>query len=272
MDARCGGEGLGSPVMQGRLLDLVGEAYSVLDLDDFRIGLLESLRRAVVVDWASLNDVGPRPEDVFAMSDPPVPAELHERFGRHAHENPLVRAFADRSKGDVLRLSDVVSREELHATALYREVYAELGLEHQVAFTLPAPRGFVLGVALSRRREDFTESECSLLATARPHLIQAYRNAREHTALRRRLGMTRGLPATDLRARGLTPREAEVVRLMASGRTNADVAAELGLSARTVQTHLQRAYRKLGVRTRSEAARIAWAGYANSADAIVDPG
>jgi DNA-binding CsgD family transcriptional regulator len=250
--------------MHERLLELIGETAGLLDVDDFRRGLLEALARAIPVDWASLNDVGPRPEEVFALSVPPVPVEMYARFAQHVHENPLVRAFADTTSARVRRLSDVAT-PEFSETALYRSVYSVLGLEHQIAFTLPAPRGYVLGVALSRRREDFTDAECAFLETARPHLIQAYRNAREYTALRRRLGDERGRPLVDLRARGLTPREEEVVRMMASGRTNADVAAALELSPRTVQSHLQNAYRKLGVRTRSEAARIAWSVSADSA-------
>lgn len=52
----------------------------------------------------------------------------------------------------------------------------------------------------------------------------------------------------------LTPREREVCRLVAGGATNAEVAAALFLSARTVEHHLRMSYRKLGVRSRSELA------------------
>ena len=43
-------------------------------------------------------------------------------------------------------------------------------------------------------------------------------------------------------------REREVVALVADGRSNEEIAAELVLSVRTVERHLQNAYAKLGVR------------------------
>jgi predicted ATPase/class 3 adenylate cyclase/DNA-binding CsgD family transcriptional regulator len=53
----------------------------------------------------------------------------------------------------------------------------------------------------------------------------------------------------------LTPAEREVVRLVATGLTNKDVAAELFISPRTVQTHLTHVFDKLGVRTRTQLAQ-----------------
>lgn len=53
----------------------------------------------------------------------------------------------------------------------------------------------------------------------------------------------------------LTETEAQVARLVAGGRTNAEVAAELFVSVRTVESNLTRLYRKLGVRSRTELAR-----------------
>ena len=51
---------------------------------------------------------------------------------------------------------------------------------------------------------------------------------------------------------GLTTRELDVARRAAAGASNLAIAAELGISVRTVETHLQRTFRKLGV-TRREA-------------------
>lgn len=53
----------------------------------------------------------------------------------------------------------------------------------------------------------------------------------------------------------LTERELEIARLVATGRSNKAVGRELGISARTVSTHLTRIYRKLGVRDRGELER-----------------
>lgn len=56
------------------------------------------------------------------------------------------------------------------------------------------------------------------------------------------------------RSDGLSPREAQVLELVAGGRTNKEIAAELVVSVHTVERHLQNAYRKVGVRNRSDAA------------------
>lgn len=52
----------------------------------------------------------------------------------------------------------------------------------------------------------------------------------------------------------LTDREAEVLALVAAGRSNAEIAAELGLSLKTVQNHVSRVLAKLQVRDRTQAA------------------
>ncbi|MEV6348743.1 response regulator transcription factor [Actinoplanes sp. NPDC051851] len=57
---------------------------------------------------------------------------------------------------------------------------------------------------------------------------------------------------------GLSPRERDVVRLIARGRTNAEIAGELFISVGTVKTHLGSVHTKLGTRNRVEIAAWAW--------------
>jgi DNA-binding NarL/FixJ family response regulator len=56
----------------------------------------------------------------------------------------------------------------------------------------------------------------------------------------------------------LTERELDVLRLIAAGGTNKDVAGTLGISAKTVMHHSVAIYRKLGVRGRAEATAYAY--------------
>jgi DNA-binding NarL/FixJ family response regulator len=55
----------------------------------------------------------------------------------------------------------------------------------------------------------------------------------------------------------LTPRESEIVRYVAIGMRNAEVAARLSLSESTVKTHLTNIFQKLGIRDRIELTRYA---------------
>ena len=56
----------------------------------------------------------------------------------------------------------------------------------------------------------------------------------------------------------LTDRELQVLRLIAEGRTNKEIATELSLRPKTVMHHSSHIYRKLGVRSRAEAVTTAW--------------
>jgi DNA-binding CsgD family transcriptional regulator len=246
------------------LLDLIGEVQGLLDLDELRQGMLGALGRAVPSDWISLNDVGPGPADVEVLIEPAFPDDAFALFARLAHQNPLIERHRLTQDGRAYRFSDVVTRDELHALEIYREFYGPLGVEHQIAFTLPGGPDRLLGVALSRGGRDYDDDERDLLNRARPFLIQAYRNAIEHSVLAARLGDPRRSAALDdrilaaLRDSGLTPREAEVLAGAAAGATNKDIAESCGIGVRTVEAHLARGYRKLGVHRRAEAAALAW--------------
>ena len=56
---------------------------------------------------------------------------------------------------------------------------------------------------------------------------------------------------------GLSAREAEVLKLVGRGITNAEIAQELFISPNTVNRHLNSVYRKLGVNSRAAATRFA---------------
>ena len=55
----------------------------------------------------------------------------------------------------------------------------------------------------------------------------------------------------------LTPRELSALRLLADGKANKEIASELDISERTVKTHLEHLFAKLGVTSRTEAVKVA---------------
>ena len=59
-------------------------------------------------------------------------------------------------------------------------------------------------------------------------------------------------------ALGLSPREVQILTLLAEGRTQAQIATELVISSKTVATHIQHILSKLGVHTRAQAVAMAF--------------
>jgi DNA-binding NarL/FixJ family response regulator len=106
----------------------------------------------------------------------------------------------------------------------------------------------------------FQRGACGyILKTINPiDLGSAIRQAVEGTAYH-----ALGLPAMDeesvARTAGLTERESEVIKAVARGLSNKEIARELWVTVQTVKFHLTSIYRKLGITNRTEAARWALA-------------
>ena len=201
------------------MLEFVGEINDAQDLDELRTMVLPLLRRLVPADYSSYNEVPSDGGPMIAITEPELSKTVHEAWGRLAHTNPLVARMVRTRDGRPWRFSDVVSQAELREMPIYRELYRPLGIEHQIAFALPAPASITIGVALSRGgRLDFTDTEREMLGVIRPHLIQAYRNAQ----LRLRTANLMGLLREGLDAHGdavlITDSDGVVVLSTAFGR------------------------------------------------------
>jgi DNA-binding CsgD family transcriptional regulator len=183
----------------------------------------------------------------FPPADPPADVEDRGRAYWTHYRASQFCSYPARS-GDlrsIIKCSDFYSARQWHSTGMYTDYERPAGIEHVLALFLPeAPPGTT---ATSERHvrlylgrgpgPDFSERDRALLVLLRPHLHQAYLAAEQ-----RRHPVPR-----------LTLRQNELLRLVAAGRTNSQIARQLGISEATVRTHLENIYEKLGVSSRTAA-------------------
>ncbi|WP_414708474.1 helix-turn-helix transcriptional regulator [Ramlibacter sp.] len=126
------------------------------------------------------------------------------------------------------------------------------GAPFAASLLLPADGPARIWLVLRRRRPAFSERDRERLALLQPHLGYLYRQASAQG--RPALSATACPQAPPpIRTRQLTPREDDVMRWLSCGKTDADIAALLAISPRTVHKHLEHIYEKLGVETRTAA-------------------
>ena len=206
---------------------------------------------------------------VFGTPDSTIGPEERASFDRHFGVHPLVRYHADLRGQGAHRISDSLPWQRFRHSALYSEYYRRIGIDHVVALPIYVDQHTLVSFVLNRRGRDFQDREVAALDLVREQLSATYRHAvalqqarasvaRLEALLPRagspgiRIGSL-GTAAARLEALLLTVREREVMRWLAAGKTDRDIAALIECSPRTVQKHLERIYVKLGVENRTAA-------------------
>lgn len=218
-------------------LDLLGAMNeSALDKRVFAQLGVEQLPQLVASEFTTLSicHLASGRREVFGLPAGALSEQDRAAFDRHFHEHPLVRYHAYQGGRGTQRISDSLPIEQFRRSALYNDYYRRIRIDHAMALPIYVRDGVLVSFVLNRTRRNFTDRERALLDVLRPHLARLYQRLN-------RLG-------------GLTAREAEVLRWVAAGKSDAQIAAILHISARTVQKHLQHSYEKLGVESRTAAA------------------
>jgi DNA-binding CsgD family transcriptional regulator len=123
-----------------------------------------------------------------------------------------------------------------------REMLHRFGVTDGVTLGFRCGPDHVVQLSLDRYGETFSDRDLAVLRMITPALQRLMRT-----------NQTTSLPAS------LTMTERRVLQLVATGRSNSDIAADLYVSVATVRKHLEHTYRKLGVHSRM-AAVVAFGG------------
>ncbi len=243
--------------------------------------LLPALMDAVAAEsaaWAELDpSAGPLPGRIVCHPEPLLDEESGAALERHAPDFPLTRHTRPGGPGTPVRRSDLQSLASFRGSAMYADVARRLGIDEMVAMSLVPGRLHVC-VSLNRACRDFSEAEVDLLTQLRPLLTRR---------LARLTGGPRADPAGQAAGPGrpgrdpaaerragrlvLTDRQLQVLDLVADGLTDVAIAHRLGCSPRTVDKHLEHAYRRLGVSCRTAAMAAVSAASLNTVSPWAQP-
>jgi DNA-binding CsgD family transcriptional regulator len=184
-------------------------------------------------------------EDPLVDNGEDLQAALHQAYWKHYWDSRFC-SYPART-GDlrsIIKITDFYSVRQWHSTGMYTDHDRLAGFEHCLMLCLPevqpptAGSGRHVRMYFSRGPgPDFSERDRAVLTLLRPHLRQAYLDAERHRH-----------PAPRL-----TPRQNDLLHLVAAGHTNAQIARRLGISEATVRTHLENIYEKLHVSSRTAA-------------------
>jgi DNA-binding CsgD family transcriptional regulator len=216
-------------------------------------GVEEATARA----WRHLRQVGyvepmrldPSPERIEALAAlgrlDEATAELEALEARHGRvAKPWAEAATARGRARIALVGGDIEAA-LAATAVVASGEPP-GWSRFDAARVMLVRGEALRHARSRRDADEAVGRAYAIFADLGATIWAQRALAEQA----RLGLTRSSTLA------LTPTEARVARLAGDGLSTRDVAAEMGISPRTVETHLASLYGKLGVASRAELGRV----------------
>ncbi|MFQ5779122.1 MAG: LuxR C-terminal-related transcriptional regulator [Terriglobia bacterium] len=171
------------------LLEFVRETYALRNYEAFVRQIVAGISRLVPAEFTAYCEMNPRHAESRNWFDPPdAVLPLHEEvWQQHMTEHAVLAHIVRTGDGQALKISDFQTRRQYQRTGLYDKLYRPLNVQDVLCVepVVRVPR--VAGIALSRDRRSFTEQERLLLNLVRPHLAQAWRNAKKISRLEQQL-------------------------------------------------------------------------------------
>jgi DNA-binding CsgD family transcriptional regulator len=170
-------------------LAFVREAEAVTDPEPFPTKLLDVLRGLVPSDTVGFCEQDRvREREVYFEGctrarevDAAAPLDFERIFWLLRHQSPIVIHHEQTGDFGPIKLSDFVTRRELHRVEIHRDFFRPCGIEHRLVVGLPAPlshtKCFLFDRGRSRR--DFDERDRLVLDLLQPHLVACYAAARD---------------------------------------------------------------------------------------------
>lgn len=161
----------------GAVLDVVDEIRRARTLESYADVAMAAIFHLIECQDVSYNEMNPAAGRIDWKALPDQGALMDDFapiFARLMRQNPLVRHFEETGDTRAMMWSDFLSVEQIHATELHREMFRHLGIDHQMAVTLPTPSGIVIGFAVNGPTP-FSERDRAILNTLRPYLSHTYR-------------------------------------------------------------------------------------------------
>lgn len=231
------------------VLGFLEEAQTVDGLAPITPELLDRLAQLADCEWASFFEVDyscrVHTHYIPCAAEGGTLSELEDEWWTTRRTVEFRRYKSSDLLGPVL-LSDAFSLAE-RTDRDFNINFRDHGFADQIHVNLDPTRNWKAEIVVYRSG-DLGERERLILKLLRPHLVAMYRRAE---ALRRLTTASGEFDADALSA--LTPREREVMRYVAEGLTNHEIAAALVVELGTVRKHLEHVYEKLGVHSRTAA-------------------
>jgi DNA-binding CsgD family transcriptional regulator len=164
----------------GARSDTEAECAAVRSLSPSLAHLLSVLSKVIPCDLTSYNEITSTKLRIMWRKRRPgaVPIDSMHIYEHSLDVSPALAHHPHTDHDCVLGFTDALAWSQFRRIRAFNEFYRLQGVRHQMLVTLPSPAPGVIGIAANRSQPDFSDRDRLLLKLVRPHLVQAYRNAK----------------------------------------------------------------------------------------------